>query len=315
VLDLLDTPLRLSWDLPAPADCADGQELRQTAEAIAAGGVFLVSLLGRPLLHASLGLVLESLAGRSLQLVCAGSEGELRALERLRLPRAGVQLLLDVGAFLDSVGSCDRAAFTAAIEALRGQGCEPLPVLTPTRHNLNKIGELIAFCAEFGLAGFKLSNAHIDDSVDAAGAELLPCAADLESFRKAWQRDAAGLSPLPALEIHDLFLWQIMTPGEQQNRSEYEGCQAGNSLGHVDRNGVVHPCAAWPQPLGDLRHSSLADIWSDRGRHAVRAAIAQVPSGCAGCRDLAICHGGCRGLSRLFNRAAGERDLLCSGRR
>jgi radical SAM protein with 4Fe4S-binding SPASM domain len=106
-----------------------------------------------------------------------------------------------------------------------------------------------------------------------------------------------------------------MTPGQQQNRSEYGGCQAGNSLGHVDTQGVVHPCAAWPQPLGQLPDQTLEDVWAGAQRLAVREHISRTPEGCHDCTDLGLCFGGCRGLAFHLNRSKGERDLMCSGSR
>ncbi|NIQ11346.1 MAG: SPASM domain-containing protein [Gammaproteobacteria bacterium] len=160
-----------------------------------------------------------------------------------------------------------------------------------------------------------MPNAHIGDSFHGYSANDLPRWEDLREFSKLWLKVEGSLDVLPDMEVHDLFLWEIMTPGQQQNRSEYGGCQAGNSLAHIDINGVVHPCSAWPQPLGQLPDQSLEDIWAGRERQSVVEAIAITPVGCKGCSDLNICFGGCRGLARHLNHSAGERDLMCYGPR
>lgn len=313
-LDLLDTPVRMTWDFP---DCATGQtasRLPAIASRIVEGGVFFVTLQGRPLLHSIAEEVLTIL-GRSCQLNVS-SRGSLDELARLKfLPKTGCQVLLDVSGFIDAAHGVDMARLLAVVQSLRKQACEPAFALTPLRDNLCNIPHLLRFCSEHQIAKLKLPNAHIGDSFHDYSSADLPRWQDLVNFRKVWLDFKEGPGQLPALEIHDLFLWEIMTPGQQQSRGEYGGCQAGNSLCHIDIHGVVHPCAAWPQPLGRLPDQSLEDIWAGRDRLAVRERIVRVPEGCHGCSDHDVCFGGCRGLAFHLNKSEGERDLLCSGPR
>ena len=106
----------------------------------------------------------------------------------------------------------------------------------------------------------------------------------------------------------------LLFPDGGVARSEYGGCQAANSLAHIDSHGVVHPCVSWPQPLGSLLDHTLYDIWQGPSRQSARDEIAAVPSGCEGCRDYSIWFGGCRGLSRLDHNLKG-RDPMCKGPR
>ncbi len=318
-LDLLDTPVRLTWDFPAivSGERATGQtgvNLPAIANSIVAGGVFFVTLQNSPLLHPAVGEVLDILAGGCQLLIsCCGSSEELTRLAQL--PQAGYQLILDTSGFIDTRYKLDRDSLLTTVQALRQLGYEPVLSLMPLQNNLRNIPELLSFCNAYQVAKFKLPNAHIGDSVHNYSTDDLPRWQDLDSFRKLWLEFVKEPCKLPAMEIHDLFLWEIMTPGQQQNRSEYGGCQAGNSLGHVDCRGVVHPCAAWPQPLGLMPDQLLEDIWAGHERLAVREHIAQVPDGCHGCSDIDICFGGCRGLAFHLNRSEKERDLMCSGPR
>ena len=313
-IDLLDTPVRLTWDFPDAATGQDGPRLPAIADAVLEAGVFFTTLQGRPLLHPAIGEVLAILGGRcQLLLTCCGSQNELSRLAQLS--PSGVQILLNVSAFVCDEEKIDSSRLLKVVKVLREIGYEPHLALTPLRKNLNNIPALLRFCAEQNIPRFKLPNAHIGDSFHDYSTDELPRWQDLEAFRKTWQLFVANEPPLPQMEIHDLFLWEIMTPGQQQNRAEYGGCQAGNSLSHVDCHGVVHPCAAWPQPLGRLPDQSLEAVWNGAERLAVREAIAQSPDGCHECTALDICFGGCRGLARNLNRSAGERDLMCSGPR
>jgi len=313
-LDLLDTPVRLTWDFPDDATGQQGSSMSAVAEAVMDAGVFFVTLQGRPLLHPAIEEVLEILGGGcQLLLTCCGNQDELTRLTQLS--PSGVQLLLNITSFARDEEKLDLNHLLQVVMELREIGYEPHIAFTPLCENLNNIPALLSFCVEHKIPKFKLSNAHIGDSFHDYSAEQLPRWQDLEAFRATWKNFVESGCSLPEMEIHDLFLWEIMTPGQKQNRAEYGGCQAGNSLSHVDCHGVVHPCAAWPQPLGCLPEQSLEEIWNSSERFAVCEAIAQRPKGCHECPDLDICFGGCRGLARNLNRSAGERDLMCSGPR
>ena len=304
--DLLDAPVRLTWDLTQDSR----GDLGAVAGAIAEAGVFYVTLQGEPLLRPEIADVVDALAAGGCQvlLVCGGSDAELSRLAGLKLKIQRV--LLDISGFVTAAG-VDQEALLGAVELLRQAGHEPTLMLTPLRGNLSYIPDLLGFCRVHAVTRFKLSNASIGASFHRYPSEELPRPADLASFRRLWHALPPDEREGPQLEIHDLFLWEIMTPGEQQARSEYGGCQAGNSLGHVDVHGNVYPCAAWPEPLGRLPAQQLENIWAGAARLAVRDHLAALPQGCAGCAVAETCLGGCRGLACFLNREQGERDLMC----
>ena len=309
-LDLLETPVRLTWDLHGPGPPLPEAELLGIANRIAEAGVFFVTLEEQPLAHPALAGILATLAagGCRVQLACSGGVAELACLATLRPPLPDVQL--DVSAFVAG-GQLDAAHLEAAISRLEQLGVEPALRLTPLAANLSAIPQLLNYCAEHGVRRLKLSNARIGDSFRADPPGELPRWPTLEAFRVLWGKDTPLVPESLQLEIHDRFLWEIMTPELEQARSEYGGCQAGNSLGHVDAAGKVYACAAWPEALGSLRDASLDDIWHSPKRLAIRGKIAETPAGCLGCRDYALCLGGCRGLGETLNREGGGRDPMC----
>lgn len=308
-LDLLDTPVRLTWDLHGPAEPLSDAAMLAIAGRIVAAGVFFVTLDGQPLVHPALpGILAELTAGGcQVQVVCAGAAEELAALTVLPAPRPAVQL--DLAPFL-SGASIDEGRLRIVLDRLRLIGIDPTLCLIPLKSNLCVIPDLLDLCRRLGAGRFKLPNARIGDTFQSCCAEDLPRWQDLDEFRAKWAAGSSTVDP-PILEIHDRFLWEIMTPEDERARSEYGGCQAANSLGHVDAAGTVHACAAWPEVLGSLCSTDLERIWQSPARYAVRERIARVPAGCAGCRDYAACLGGCRGLGELLNRIEGGRDPMC----
>ncbi len=313
-LYLLDTPVRLTWDFSTDPPSHAGNQL-EVARHIADGGVFFVTLQGQPLLQSNIGELLRCLTAGGCQVLiaCSGTAVELSNLAQVSTPIH--QLLLDAARFIDVRNGVDTTLLQQAVQALRAIGYDPALMLTPQRRNLHLIPEFLRFCRDNKVGRFKLPNANIGDSFREYSTADLPRHQDLELFRKLWAESPQPTSELPALDIHDLFLWEILVPGQLQARSEYGGCQAGNSLGHVDLYGMVHPCAAWPEPLGNLVAESLFEVWSSPARFTVREQISVMPVGCRDCCDIASCLGGCRGLSRRLNQAEGERDLMCPGPR
>lgn len=309
-LDLLDTPVRLTWDLHGPGRPLKGPVMVEIAGRIADAGVFFVTLEEQPLLHPALREILARLAagGCRVRMACTGGDEELAALEALPAPLPDMQL--DVAGFVHHA-AVDAQRLQEVFDRLCRLGAEPALRLLPLRSNLSVIPAILSLCRGIGAGRFKLPNARIGDTFQSCPVEDLPRWQDLETFRELWT--AAGLSAdgLPELEIHDRFLWEIMTPEREQARSEYGGCQAANSLGHVDAAGVVYACAAWPEQLGSLRSTPLDEIWQSPVRFAVRERIDRLPVGCTGCREAALCLGGCRGLGEHLGRDGGGRDLMC----
>lgn len=316
MLDLLDAPLRLTWDFPCRRAGLDSGDLHRIAERIVAAGVFFVSLEGAPLRSAGLASLLDYLldGGCQVRLSCNGSDEELARLDSLA--DRPVELLLDPGApACSQAGSFDETALDACLQRIRQAGIEPGLTLTPLRDNLASLPALLRYCQSRQVKRLRLPNANIGTRFERYRPDALPRWSDLEEFAAAWSRETFAALDWPALEIHDLFLWEILAPDSRQARSEYGGCQAGNSLGHIDVDGSLHPCAAWPAPLGSLLDSPLEQLWQGPERLAVRRHVATTPPGCLSCRDLPICFGGCRGLALHLNRLHGERDLMCRGPR
>ena len=310
-LDLLDTPLRISWDLhqndqPMPAPLVE-LVLQRLADA----GVFFVTLQRQPLLHPQIGQILHHLAGSGCQalVVCQGTPAELAALDvALPLPN----LLLDIAPWTAG-GKLLPTPLTAAVAQVRSQGFEPGLLLVPNSENICLIPEVFELCRELGIGRFKLPNTPHDGSLTHASA--LPGPADLERLAAVLRGQPLKASSAVSLEIHDLFLWELLVPALGGERGEYGGCQAANSIGHIDGEGRLHPCSSWPQVLGSLAGQSIEDLWASSLRQQIRAEIAACPRGCRGCGDYPLCFGGCRGLARSLNASAGGRDLLCRGPR
>lgn len=310
----LDTPLRVTWELQDSAAVSSPTAALCIAEKLVDAGLFYVTLLARPLAHPAIAEVLTILTdgGIQVQATFDGTEEEWQGGAALTfLP----EICVDAGAFLAHGDGNEWEALRRTIVRLRQWGVQPALLLVPDRERLPLLPQLCDFCRSSGVTRIKLPNTPVDASFSARSTMSLPTNAQLAAFRKAVS-DPVVLRAGLTLEVHDLFLWEILFPGERENgRSEYGGCQAANSLAHITANGMVHPCSSWPHGLGSLLDSDFATIWQQAARAAILDKIAAIPADCDGCDDYPQCFGGCRGLVETLGTTADGRDLLCSGRR
>ncbi len=311
-LDLLDTPVRATWDLHAgdggmPAADAD-RVLRRLIEA----RLFFVTLERTPLLHPECDAIVFGLgsAGMQVLVMTEGGDAELQALSSLPPEKAGI--MLNLAPFVDAA-SPDFAAIERVVGEIRSRGFDPGISLVPSNENIDWIVPLLDFCNQLAVPRFKLPNVRIDDNFQQSGRGRLLRPGDLEKLRNRISGRPVSVGSVE-LEIHDLFLWEMMSPDRAGSRSEYGGCQAANSLAHINRDGSVLPCVSWPEPLGSLLENSFAEIWSSGARTDVCARIASRPPGCGSCRDYEVCFGGCRGLAQFLDTDGGL-DPMCNGAR
>jgi len=129
-LDLLDTPVRLTWDLCGSSGCPERAAVLSLADRLVDGGVFFVTLDGRPLLHPAAGELLERLQGGGcqVQVYCTGAPLELTLLETHGRFLAGV--LIDVDPFMDA-GQLATERLRGAVAAVGATGCEAGPGVDP----------------------------------------------------------------------------------------------------------------------------------------------------------------------------------------
>jgi radical SAM protein with 4Fe4S-binding SPASM domain len=90
-------------------------------------------------------------------------------------------------------------------------------------------------------------------------------------------------------------------------------CWAGKTSIHVQPDGTVTPCVAWPMPLGNVRETPLHEIWNHSPMLAeIRAAKRKDREGCSSCSFERKCIF-CPGKAYVENQGAWLRafDLQC----
>lgn len=82
---------------------------------------------------------------------------------------------------------------------------------------------------------------------------------------------------------------------------DHHECQAGIQLLYITGTGDVYPCTAPMSPrfrVGNVNERSIEDIWNDPAMTAMAEySCHHIEGVCRTCENLALCHGGCRGLT------------------
>jgi GeoRSP system SPASM domain protein len=312
-MDFLDAPVRVTWRLSGRSGALSTENLLRVADRLLDAGVFFVMLDGAPMRHDGIDQLLPHLqkAGCRVTAVCGLHPGEV--LHPI-CSDGPIDLLID------ATSACERldlSLLEAQVERARARNLEPGILFRPSPKNLLQIQDLLSFCAALDIKRLKLPNMAIDDSLNPPSGSDLIGPAHLEQLKTAFADDADRFPQGVALEIHDLFLWELLHPDAASRREGYAGCQAANSLAHVAASGDLMPCSSWPLSLGSLLHESLIELWQTPRRFEIRRMIEALPEDCRRCRDLGVCYGGCRGLalSRSDRACQQMRDPMCAGPR
>ena len=311
-LDNLDAPLRITWDLcPEDQTPLSREDVLTVAERLVDAGIFYLLLDERPLLHPGLPALLTRMTAEGCQvsIVLGDSTAEW---ENLLALEGNFSLFVDARFWLARNGGL--SALEETFVRLVEKGFNASLLWLPEAEHLLDIYPLTELCTRLQIPRFKLPNRKIGATSEPGDATKVLQVNDLNVLKNALTKHPLVTTNL-SLEVHDLFLWELIFPQGGGERSEYGGCQAGNSLGHVAANGDLWPCSSWPVALGNLLRHDLAALWDSPLRFEIRDEVASPPSDCEGCADYAICFGGCRGLARSYRHSGLRRDLLCSGPR
>lgn len=227
-------------------------------------------------------------------------------------------------------------AFRAIIEAIKflvAVGVEVWVHFVPMQLNLEHISDMRDLCVELGVKKLSLlrfvpqTRGELNQTKLLPSVELFNRMQELIDYEMTDEKrkdlPCAIRAGCPADFRHSSVDTSIFKAGTGKPKL----CHAGLDLILVRPDGAVHPCAAWKSLPTDsnVRNKSLTEIWEgDDTYSAIRRYLqegyAELKGGCASCKDLETCRGGCpaqrlhafgRSLDDLYYP---EPDPLCPTR-
>lgn len=287
----LALPITVYWDL-ASATPLDATLLRLCDEIVACRPLMLQLYDPSPLLAAGTRGILERFKGSgiavSLTLIpsCLAS---IAAAPDSPLAELAVKELLV---------ACDSLAAFRALPILPEVG---LAFFTTPAH-WRQLPQVVALCRERGVTRLVLPMQRLYQGeepflLDKGQQELL-----------GHELIAVGGTDGLRLTIHDPFLWRAFNP---QIPFPQAGCQAANTMIAISPAGGVYPCPTLPVRIGEIGSTSLKEIISSPVKKELRQRITGQPAACDGCRELAVCRGGCRGRAYVRHGSLDAIDDAC----
>ncbi|MFH1287450.1 MAG: SPASM domain-containing protein [bacterium] len=135
----------------------------------------------------------------------------------------------------------------------------------------------------------------------------------LEKFKKEISLKIKFWEKNIELVIRDFFISSIFYPEREAGvitNGVYNGCQAGSSVAYVRQDGKVYGCSSIDIELGDIKTESLRDIWKNKAC-VLRKQVSLLPSKCVSCPLVSWCQGGCRGRSYFYDGNFEGPDPMC----
>lgn len=86
----------------------------------------------------------------------------------------------------------------------------------------------------------------------------------------------------------------------QQNNLDYIPCGAMRSVVAINSYGDVYPCLAYPFSVGNIKESSLEDIFRSEEANHIRNLLENLPGKCRSCKFIYSC-ARCPGVSYLYS--------------
>lgn len=90
-------------------------------------------------------------------------------------------------------------------------------------------------------------------------------------------------------------------------------CEALKNTFEIQPNGDVVPCSFFGIPIGNVRESSLIDIWNSNKANEIRNLFkkSNKQEECGGCKNKSFCSGGCIANKYYFHGGVEEKDPYC----
>ncbi|MDD5109988.1 MAG: radical SAM protein [Patescibacteria group bacterium] len=261
-------------------------------------GVFEVALGGgEPTLHPQLEKILAAAARRHLvcNLATNGKAMDKRLAKLLKRYCGAVALSIEfTGNDFEKRRGYPWKKFLASAQLLQTAGVRLVFQITVSRINLATLHNTVATLAElkpYGVVFLTYKPVGRAQSFDSPLTDV-PAPELLENFSASFR-----LLEKRGIKIgYDCCMGNLLTGLPSAPTGEIHGCSALRESVAVNCDLEVLPCSFATQlPLGNLRASSLSEIWrsepAENFRQRFARAIGQAP--CAACRHRLTCLGGC----------------------
>lgn len=290
--DTLINPIIIYWDIDTSASDKD---ISGVCNEIVGAGIFVLNLSDHCVpLNKNTFRILDRLGGEKIKINLSVSSS---------VPEESMDIIRDaaVAKLYIDINSCEELKNSLEIiKRIKNEGWTTGVSFALDKNNFQDIPELLFMCIDNQIEDITFPIRRYDD-----GNIYYPDAEEsgwlVNELKKT---DIVNLN----LSIHDPFLWRLFYSKENPDE---EGCNGAKTMMYINKNLEVTPCPIFPFVIGNLRDSSLQDIFSSEARRKVRTEISIAPLECNSCRILSKCKGGCRGRAYTLFKGFDKKDPAC----
>jgi radical SAM protein with 4Fe4S-binding SPASM domain len=206
---------------------------------------------------------------------------------------------------------------TNSIRLLRENNFSVVVSTTITRKNLREIPDLIDYCAQLDIQGYKTTLFIPSGRGTSNCQDLLLSKHDVYEISGVLSRKEQEYAPGIFFEREGLFDWVLQKNNTKKSSlfsQDKTCCAAGTSILFVTANGDVKPCPFLRDfNIGNIRKLKLSRIWhSDELNIFRNTHIEKLKGNCKNCGYLGNkCNGGCRAAALHINNDFYAEDPNC----
>lgn len=265
--------------------------------------LMLVLSGGEPLLRGDIYEIIEYASSGGF-IPVLGTNGVLLTRDIVRLLKeAGLR---GVGVSIDSVNPQDHDRFrgfdgawelsVSGLRYARGAGIETQIDVTLTDRNYQEIDRFIEFGVGLGVKAINFfflicTGRAMKTDISTGNYELALSHVASRTFKEKRLMVRARCAP---------HIYRVLYEDGYSIPSGTRGCLAGRSYMRIDPEGNVTPCPYMPVVAGNIRESSLSDIWNEspslrllrEGSYKGRCGYCEYTEICGGCRARALVNSG-----------------------
>jgi len=294
-LNSLQTPIIVYWDIDSLSDKTP-DVVHSVCDDLIKNKIFVLYIWDpSPVLSMTSSTILEKLKNAYMNVTLTVPVSALGSFDGRNFMPALKKILIHYEN-LDQLSS--------GLEEIKSFYTEALPIgiaLFVTKTNYSGIPGVLKLCLEAGI-----KDIHFPIQRPKSGQEIFCPDNETTGWLSNEMKDIK--TDDLHINVHDPFLWKLFHSNVTENT---KGCQAANTMVYITGDFTVTPCPLLPIALGDLKHSTLTEIFLSDKRQQIRKRLAAPPQECADCERLKGCIGGCRGRAYIKHETFDKKDPAC----
>jgi len=296
-LNNLKVPLIVYWDINPLSDITQ-HAVHSICDGLVRNRIFVINIWdSSPTIRKETSLILKRLRNENINITLTINNKAVRSLELREFMPALKKILIHYETL---------EQLTSGLEKIKSYQIEELPVgiaFFVDEETYRNIPDVLKLCLEAGIKDIHIpiQRPKSDQGIFYPDEEITGW---LLNEIKDIKKDNLNIN------VHDPFLWTIFNNGVATK--DTKGCQGANTMVYISGDLDITPCPLLPIVLGNLKSTTLTEIFLSHERQQSLRRLSIPPEECRSCDRLNECSGGCRGRAYILYKTFDKRDPACN---